>query len=172
MTQNNGRHWFVAFVKSCQERRVAEDLGKLGVEHYLPQQREVHKWSDRRKVVVRLLLPRMIFVRVDDLTRRKLLSDVFGMYAYMVDRTTRRPAIVRDAEMEAFRMMVEHSDAPVRMNSEPLAKGDRVRVLSGPLKDMEYELADVQGKHCIVSRLDFLGSAIVEFSIDNLEKIQ
>lgn len=150
---------------------MAEVLASMGVEYYLPQQREVHKWSDRKKIVVRLILPRMIFVRTEDCGRRALLNDIYGMYAFMMDKATSRPAVVRDADMEAFRMMVEHSDGPVRMNSEPLAKGDRVRVISGPLKGMEYELVDVRGKRCIASRLDFLGSAIVEFSEQNLEKI-
>jgi len=163
--------WFVAYVRSCQERKVAEVLSKLGVEHYLPQQREVHKWSDRKKIVVRLILPHMIFIRTDELSRRKLLSDVYGICAYMMDRSTNRPAVVRDADMHAFRMMVEHCDDPVRMSSEPLERGDRVRVLSGPLQGMEYELADVRGHKCIAIRLDILGSALVEFDESNLEKI-
>lgn len=165
------RKWFVAYVRSCQERRVAQALANMGVEYYLPMQRDIHKWSDRNKIVVRLLLPHMIFVKVDEITRIHLLNEVYGMTAYMMDRATKRPAVVRDADMLAFRMMLEHVDEPVRMSSEPLAKGDRVRVVSGPLEGMEYELTEVRGHKCIAIRLDILGSAYVEFSESNLEKI-
>ena len=134
-------------------------------------QREIHKWSDRRKIVVRLIIPHIVFIRTDELTRREILRSVYGVHAYMMDRATGRPAVVPDHEMKAFRMMVEHSGAPVAMNSEPLVKGDLVRVISGPLSGMEYELAEVHGNKCIVTRIDFLGSAFVEFAESNLEKI-
>ena len=171
MTSNNSSRWFIAYVKSCQERRVAEILEKMGVEYYLPMQREVHKWSDRRKIVVRLIIPHIVFVKVTELVRRELLKSVYGIHSYMMDRATGRPAVVPDHEMKAFRMMVEHSGAPVAMNSEPLVSGDLVRVISGPLCGMEYELAEVHGNKCIVTRIDFLGSAFVEFDESNLEKI-
>lgn len=171
MTKSDKR-WYIAFVKSCQERKTAEALSKMGVESYLPLVREIHQWSDRKKVVFRLLLPHLIFVRTDELERRKLLEEVYGMYAYMMDRCTGRPAIVRDQEMEALMAMVEHSGQPVQLNTEPLEPGDRVRVLSGPLKDMEYELVRVSGRRCIAVRLDGLGVAMVEFSMENLQKIQ
>ena len=150
---------------------MAEVLDKMGVENYLPMQREIHKWSDRRKIVVRLIIPHIVFIRTDELTRREILRSVYGVHAYMMDRATGRPAVVPDHEMKAFRMMVEHSGAPVAMNSEPLVKGDLVRVISGPLSGMEYELAEVHGNKCIVTRIDFLGSAFVEFAESNLEKI-
>lgn len=167
MTNN----WYVAYVKSCQERKVEEALVRLGIECYLPKQREVHQWSDRKKIVVRMLLPHMIFIRTDELTRRSLLNDIFGLVCYMKDPATDKIAIVRPKEMESFQRMVDYSGMPVRMSSEPLMRGDKVRVLSGPLKGMEYELSDVRGQRCLAVRLDFLGSAFIEFSMDNLEKI-
>ena len=43
--------WFVAYVRSCQERRVADLLAAQGIETYVPVQKERHKWSDRVKIV-------------------------------------------------------------------------------------------------------------------------
>ena len=54
-------NWYVAYVKSCSEFKVAEFLEKFGYEYYLPVKREVHQWSDRKKIVRKLVLPRMIF---------------------------------------------------------------------------------------------------------------
>ncbi len=39
-------NWYVAYVKSCSEFKVAEFLEKFGYEYYLPVKREVHQWSD------------------------------------------------------------------------------------------------------------------------------
>ena len=37
------------YVRMHHEKKVAEKLGQMGVEHYLPVQEVVRQWSDRRK---------------------------------------------------------------------------------------------------------------------------
>ena len=59
------KRWLVAIVRICHEKKTGERLTKMGIENFLPIQQEVHQWSDRRKIVDRVLLPMMIFVHVD-----------------------------------------------------------------------------------------------------------
>lgn len=59
------KRWLVALVRISHEKKTSERLSKMGIENFLPVQQEVHQWSDRRKVVERVLLPMMIFVHVD-----------------------------------------------------------------------------------------------------------
>ena len=61
----HSKRWLVAIVRIYHEKKTSERLTKMGVENFLPIQQEVHKWSDRRKVVDRVVLPMMIFVHVD-----------------------------------------------------------------------------------------------------------
>ena len=60
----HSKRWLVAIVRIYHEKKTSERLTKMGVENFLPTQQEVHKWSDRRKVVDRVVLPMMIFVPV------------------------------------------------------------------------------------------------------------
>ena len=57
------KRWLVAIVRICHEKKTGERLTKMGIENFLPIQQEVHQWSDRRKIVDRVLLPMMIFVQ-------------------------------------------------------------------------------------------------------------
>lgn len=57
----------------------------MGIENFLPIQQEVHKWSDRRKVVDRVLLPMMIFVHVDPQEQKEVLT-LSAISRYMVLR--------------------------------------------------------------------------------------
>ena len=72
------KRWLVALVRISHEKKTSERLSKMGIENFLPVQQEVHQWSDRRKVVERVLLPMMIFVHVD-MYEQKEVFDI-GLY--------------------------------------------------------------------------------------------
>ena len=167
---DNNPHWFVAYVRSCQEKRVAQALDDLGFVNYLPVVREVHKWSDRKKVVDRLVIPRVVFIRCLECERGMLLKTVPYLCYFLKDHCTDGPAIVRDGEMETFRSMVSHGTG-LSTTDQPLAPGDRVRVISGPFVGCEFELVSVSGKNCLALRLGALGSITMEIPAVELEKI-
>ena len=70
----HSKRWYVALVRMHHEKKVAERLGKMGIENFVPVQQEIHQWSDRRKVVESVLLPMMVFVHADPKERKEVLS--------------------------------------------------------------------------------------------------
>lgn len=169
---DNDRHWFVAFVMSCREKKVGESLGKAGYECYIPIQREVHKWSDRKKIVDRLLIPRIVFVRCTEIERRRSFDLAPGLCGFINSgKGPGNPAIVRDNEMETFRAMVEHGAGKVTMTNEVLVPGDHVRIIDGPLNGLECELVSVGESRCIVVRLGELGTAKMDIDRCTVKKI-
>lgn len=167
----NALHWYVAFVKSCQERKVADALTTYGTECYLPVQKEVHKWSDRRKIVDRLVLPHMIFIRCRECDRVPVRIRVPQICGYMSKGGPYNAVVVPDVQLETFRAMVDRSGRSVDIVMAPPAPGDKVRVISGPLTGLECELTSVQGKKCLALNMGLLGTATVEFSLEEIEKI-
>ena len=165
------QHWFIGYTRSCQERKVAQALSALGVENYLPIQQVVRQWSDRKKKVDKLVLPGMVFVHTDEPTRVKLLSQVYGLRAYMTRGGAHTPVWVPDVQLQMFQHMVMYGREEVSVTSDYFAPGDRVRVVSGPLKGLECELINLQGRQMASIRLAMLGTAMVEISLGELEKI-
>lgn len=164
------RHWFVAFVKSCKEKKAAEALSSLGFEYYLPIRKEIHKWSDRRKEVERVLIPGIIFIHCMEKERELTLKDSPYLYGYMNDGGPHHPAIVRDSDMETFRAMVDGSGRDVVFSKDRLEPGDFVKVVSGPLSGKMGELVSINGKNCLAVRISMLGAAAIELSADTVEK--
>ena len=78
------KRWLVAIVRICHEKKRVSGLRKWGSKNFLPIQQEVHQWSDRRKIVDRVLLPMMIFVHVDLQEQKK--STLSSISRYMVLR--------------------------------------------------------------------------------------
>lgn len=161
---NKALFWYVGFVKPYQERKCAEALAKLGVEYYLPVQREKRKYSDRIKKVERLVLPRMIFIRTTEVRRIPLLSEIYGLSGYLNEGGPHHPAVVPERELEEFRFIVEHGEGKVEVSSAPFAPGDRVKVIAGPLKGLECELTSVGERRCVAVRIGRVGTAFLEFA--------
>ena len=158
-TNTAPRQWLVAYVQSCLEKKTAQRLAAMGIECYLPVQSEIRQWSDRRKRVDRLVIPMMIFVHVTPQERPLPLS-LQAVSRYMVLR----------GESTRFRFMLDYSPEAVEMCSAPLAPGDAVKVIKGPLAGLEGELITVNGKSKVAVRLDMLGCAHVDVPIGFVEK--
>ena len=154
-----------------QEKKTRDRLTAMGIECFLPIQEEIHQWSDRRKKVERVVIPMMIFVRVSD-EERGLPLTLSAISRYMVLRGESVPAVIPDRQMEKFKFMLDYSEEAVELCTTPLAVGEQVRVIKGPLAGLEGELVTVDGKSKVVVRLDMLGCAQVDMSAGFVEKIQ
>ena len=168
-TNTAPRQWLVAYVQSCLEKKTAQRLAAMGIECYLPVQSEIRQWSDRRKRVDCLVIPMMIFVHVTPQERPLPLS-LQAVSRYMVLRGESTPAVIPDEQMDRFRFMHDYSPEAVEMCSAPLAPGDAVKVIKGPLAGLEGELITVNGKSKVAVRLDMLGCAHVDVPIGFVEK--
>ena len=168
-TNTASRQWLVAYVQSCLEKKTAQRLAAMGIECYLPVQSEIRQWSDRRKRVERLVIPMMIFVHVTPQERPLPLS-LQAVSRYMVLRGESTPAVIPDEQMDRFRFMLDYSPEAVEMCSAPLAPGDAVKVIKGPLAGLEGEFITVNGKSKVAVRLDMLGCAHVDVPIGFVEK--
>ena len=164
---SNGLHWYVAFVRSCQEKKCAAALDALQVEHFLPVQLVKKKYSDRMKWVEQLVLPRMIFIHTDPQRRTRLLEEVYGLHAYMTTGTY-NPVVVPDQQMDDFRFMLKHGGGSVKVTGDRFSPGDRVKVVSGPLTGLMCELVSVGETRCLAVRLGSIGTATWDISMDDI----
>ncbi len=62
-SETRSRRWAGVLTRVNCEKRAAARLCKDGYKTYVPVQREVHQWSDRRKEVARRIMPMTVFVR-------------------------------------------------------------------------------------------------------------
>lgn len=125
----------------------------------------------RKKKIKRVVIPMMIFVHVDAAERSQVLT-LSAISRYMVLHGEHTPAVIPDEQMERFKFMLDYSDEAVEMCTEPLAPGELIRVVKGPLKGLEGELVEVDGKAKVVVRLDLLGCAGVDMPVGFVEKMK
>ena len=164
------KSWLAAYVRLYHEKKTRDRLTAMGIESFLPVQEEIHQWSDRRKKIERVVIPMMIFVPVDPAERAEVLT-LSSVSRYMVLRGQSTPAVIPDEQMERFRFMLDYSEEAIEVCSSPLAPGEQVRVIKGPLAGLEGELVTIDGKSKVAVRLDMLGCAHVDMPVGFVERV-
>ena len=153
------------------EKKTAEKLEILKVVHFLPIQEVIRQWSDRKKKIKQVVIPMLIFICTDEKGRIELLQNLPSLTGCLIDPATRRPAIIRNEEMEKFKFMLDFSDETIRFQSEPLAPGEKVEVIKGSLKGLQGELVELEEHSQVMIRIEHLGYATVEIPVGYVKKL-
>ena len=168
--RSNPKYWYAVYVRFRHEKRVRDVLMTNEIECFLPIQEEIRQWSDRKKKVERVLIPMMLFVRIEDKQRVTVLSNP-SVSGFVRLRGESNPARIPDDQMERFKFMVGAADSAIQFTDQPLTPGEKVRVVRGPLCGLEGELTQVDGDTVVYVRLDCLGCASVRIAMNSVEKI-
>lgn len=163
--------WRVAYTRVNYERRAADVIARMGHETYVPVQREMHQWSDRRKMVSRVVIPMCVFVRTDAAGAAAIERLSFVSHFLRIPGE-RRIAIVPDEQLAVFRFMIENAERPVTMEPISVHTGDHVRLVRGHLRGMTGFVSRHKGGETrIAIVLDHLGCASVVVDADDLALI-
>jgi transcription antitermination factor NusG len=125
-------HWYAAYTRANHEKRIADRLGALEVEHYLPLYASVRRWKDRRVRLQLPLFPSYVFVCLSRKDRLAVLQ-IPGVVHLVGCKGV--PIPIPDGEIVRIREFLSqgHVAEPYRY----LTVGRRVRVASGPLQGIE-----------------------------------
>ena len=147
--------WYVLFVRSNQEKRVADALAARDVEHYLPSYTAVRQWKDRRVKLEMPLFPGYIFVRFPLLEKMKALTvpNVVSLVG-----SSRAASEVAEEEVLWIRRGLEHGSAQPHPY---LNAGDRVTIIRGVMTGMQGILLRRHNGAKIVVSLDSIFRAFV-----------
>lgn len=165
--------WFAAYTRNNFARRVKSRLEEAGVECYLPMRWQERVYNGRKRRIEVPLIPNVVFIRVEPDACYDLVNELSLPMRYVLDRAERRPAPITDKQMNDFRFLVEMPDDCLTLVDIPLAAGDRVRVIAGPMKGIEGELIRLKGHRRVVVRLnDVISVATTYIPATMLEKIE
>ena len=140
-------NWYAVQTRARHEKMVEYRLQERGVTTFLPLMTEVHRWSDRKKVVQVPLFGCYVFAKIaaTNLERLRLLR-VEGVLSLVGSR--REGTAIPDGEIESVRLLLEER---LPWSSHPFLKiGQRVRIRGGALDGMEGVLVSRNGDRTLV----------------------
>ena len=144
--------WYVLYVRSRQEKVLAEDLSARGIAHYLPLVRQKKYYGKRRFDVELPLFPGYVFLKgsVDDV--------------YLADRTKRVTCIIPvqdqsrlEWELRNIRLALSR-DAVLRPYPKVVV-GTRVEIRSGPFTGLCGVVEQFRKHERLILQVKILGQA-------------
>ncbi len=157
LKENTTIYWYALYTKSRAEKKVADELNKLGIKNYLPLKRELRQWSDRKKWVEVPAISSYIFIKIP-LDRYRDVFQVNGIVAYVSYKG--KAVTIPDHEIEAMRRTIENKIA-FDVEATDIKKGEEITVTSGPLKGIKGIVQTIQGTKKLYLNISNIGYTLV-----------
>ena len=153
----NMKHWYAIYVRPRAEKKVAKSLSDAGIDHYLPLQRSLRKWSDRKKWIDMPLIPGYCFVHIDLADRIQVLT-LPNVLQFV--RFAGQPAMIQPSHIEFMKRMLSQTEVDYTISDQMPAPGQTVEIISGPMIGLQAEMICEKGRSRIIVRLEALGNII------------
>lgn len=159
--------WFVVYTYSQYEKKILKEFERNHIESFLPLQKVVRQWSDRKKKVEVPLFPNYIFVRTTIQNMWQVLK-VSGVIKFITHDG--KPIPVLNEKINAIRKL---DNQEVEVTNELFAEGDEVKVVGGPMSGSRGVLVEKKGKSRLAIQVEIMKqSVLVDISPNYLEKLE
>lgn len=148
-------NWYALYTKPRNEKKVEEQLHKMGLEVFCPKVTVVKQWSDRKKRVSQPLIPSYVFIKIKE-QERDLVFSVSGVVRYLF--FLGKPAIIKESEINAMKETLNHDFKEVGVMD--LEKGQKFTIEEGTFKGQEATFLEQKGNK-IILRLVSLGIKLI-----------
>ncbi len=154
----NNPRWYAVCVCPRHEKAVTANFKLREFTYFLPVYRSVRRWKDRRKELDMVLFPGYVFVHLDLRKRLQVLQSP-GVVSFVTFQG--HPVPLEDSEVHSLSLVMSTG-----LKAEPhpyLQPGRRVRVVRGPLADMEGTLVRRKERfHLVLSIELIMRSVLIE----------
>ncbi|WP_172276709.1 transcription termination/antitermination protein NusG [Chryseobacterium sp. LAM-KRS1] len=151
--------WYVIYTKSRYEKKTAQILTEQNFKVYLPLNKTISQWSDRKKKVEKPLFSSYVFIYLETIKDYLRALAIEGVVIFI--KFGNRLVRVLDEEIDRIRVFLnEFSDVELR-NSLDIKVGEKRRISSGPFENYDCEIIKIDNKKKICVRIESLKYSIL-----------
>ena len=155
--KNTTKGWHVFYVQRRHEKKIYDRLVENGFETYLPLEKVLKQWSQRKKWVEEPLFKSYIFVRISPKNIMKVLQ-VPGIVTYV--KHSGKPAIIRDNHLELVKSLLKN-ETSFEVMDVSIDVGSEIEITTGPFKGMKGHVKEIRGNRKLVVNLDTITYSII-----------
>jgi len=153
----NVARWYAAYTKPRNEKKVYDRLVSAGIETYLPLQKRLKQWSDRKKMVEEPLFRSYIFVKISQKEYYTVLNTA-GLVRYITFEGKAVP--IPENQIDQIKQLLEQN-VEVEAIDEKLEPGTMVEIKFGSLMGLEGELIEHHGKKKVIVRIEHISHSLL-----------
>ena len=166
--QNNNQQklWYVVYTRSRAEKKVRDELILNNIECFLPLQKKLRQWKDRKKWVEMPLMSGYCFVHISRKEYDKVLQ-TNNVVCYVTFEG--KAAVIPTQEIDSVKQMMKQSDFEVSVSQDSFKPGKMVEIIEGPMIGLHGELIEARGKNKFIIRLNQINSTFaIEITADQV----
>jgi transcription antitermination factor NusG len=162
----NEKKWHVITTRSRTEKKVYASLQSKNIECFLPLQKKLRHWKDRKKWVEMPVISGYCFVKINKLEMENVLNT---QHIVNFIRFEGKPASISSIQMEFLKKMLSQSDFEVEVSKENFKPGKKVEIIDGPMAGIQGELISCRGKDKFILRIQQIKTTyLVEISAEKI----
>jgi transcription antitermination factor NusG len=131
-------------------------LLEAGIDTFLPLQKRLKQWSDRKKWVEEPLFKSYLFVHISKDQYYNVLN-VIGVVRYITFEGKAVP--VPEQQIKAIKQFLDQEEP--QETSDSFSVGDKLEISRGSLKGLLGNLVDVRGKQKVRIEIESVGQSIL-----------
>lgn len=160
--------WYVFYCSSRAEKKAAALLEKAGYATFLPLNKTLKQWSDRKKWVETPLFPGYLFVRCTH-AQISNVSSLPGIVGPL--RLAGKYGSLSEQEVENIKQIILCGN-PLETESLSLIPGDPVLIDYGPLQGIKGTVVNLAGKQFFYVQIETLNQFIkIKIAAGALKKV-
>ena len=149
--------WYPVYTHPRAEKKAFAALTGKGIEAYLPINRRLKQWSDRKKWVEEPLIKSYLFVKIaDNALANVLTTKGIARFIYFSGKIASMP----DRQIEELKLLTA-SALELEVTEANLEPGEKIKIKAGPLKDITGEIIAYRSQKQLLLRLENLGCSII-----------
>lgn len=151
------KSWYPVYTNARAEKAAALLLAKKGIETYLPLQKQLKQWSDRKKWVEEPLIKSYLFVHIAPHEMAEvLMTRGISRFLYFNGKVATMP----DRQIDNLRLLLA-SEQDLEVTTEDLQPGEKVVIKAGPLMGMQGELVSFKSQKTLIIRFEQINQSVV-----------
>ncbi len=150
--------WYLIYTRSKHERKVATFLEWKNIESFLPLNKVIKQWHDRKKLIEEPLFPSYLFVYL------KTADDYFECLncdgALTFIKTGTQVAIISQSLINQLQTVVNNVKN-IEVSTARFTAGQQVTITEGPLTGVSGKIVTADRKNKIIVNIELLDRSLI-----------
>lgn len=154
---NSEANWIAIYTRPKYEKKVHAELLQKGFSSYLPLQKVLRQWSDRKKWVELPLFFNYVFVQIQEKDYFNVLN-TNGVVSFVSFEN--KVAVIPNAQINTIKKFLCGSSNIETLEALPDV-GDEVEIVAGPLMGIKGSLISIKGRKRVGVNIEYLNKALL-----------
>lgn len=153
-------NWYLLYTNPRAEKKVADELKRKDIEVFLPLQKTLKQWSDRKKWIEEPLFKSYVFVYTELEKNFYPILNTNGVVKFISFQGKTAQVDYREIDL-VKRILGDISLQAETLENSALEIGDEVEIIGGPLIGSKGKLLQLQGTQKVMLELSSMQQALL-----------